>query len=197
MALGTRFVGGCSQVFLIAQAAILHIAARRHRLPLVSAIAQNVVLFLSSPFELLRLRGGEWQGDGSKVQLWTIAALDYFSRVWCPVVPLGIEPRRLETLCCYNGVFTCGGGETIACELVEDGYCDCADGSDEWTTAACSGKETPGNGIAFWCDNEFGSVPLSRVGDGVCDCPCGEDEQVRIREDNDAEACPRTSNSCE
>ena len=69
--------------------------------------------------------------------------------------------------------FTClDGSETIPFSLVNDDYCDCADGSDEPGTSACP------NGI-FFCVNK-GHKPFdllsSRVNDGICDCCDGSDE---------------------
>ena len=69
--------------------------------------------------------------------------------------------------------FTClDGSETIPFSLVNDDYCDCADGSDEPGTSACP------NGM-FYCLNK-GHKPLellsSRVNDGICDCCDGSDE---------------------
>lgn len=57
--------------------------------------------------------------------------------------------------------------------MVNDGYCDCPDGSDERNTSACSHT-----GVRFTCSNgaETISIPTSRVQDGVCDCCDGSDE---------------------
>mmetsp|Transcript_96006 Transcript_96006/g.200545 ORF Transcript_96006/g.200545 Transcript_96006/m.200545 type:complete len:462 (+) Transcript_96006:243-1628(+) len=63
-------------------------------------------------------------------------------------------------------------------EVVNDDFCDCADGSDEPATGACAGQET----TMFHCEN-IGSTPqliyTSRVGDGICDCCDGSDEAVQ------------------
>ena len=69
--------------------------------------------------------------------------------------------------------FTClDGSETIPFSLINDDYCDCADGSDEPGTSACP------NGM-FFCVNK-GHKPFyllsSRVNDGICDCCDGSDE---------------------
>ena len=81
--------------------------------------------------------------------------------------------------------FTClDGSATFPFELVNDDYCDCADGSDEPGTSACP------NG-RFHCPNK-GHEPQdllsSRVNDGICDCCDGSDEY-----DTDAQC----SDSCE
>lgn len=66
------------------------------------------------------------------------------------------------------------GKRRLPLKLVNDGYCDCADGSDEPGTGACpEGK--------FYCDPETQgltpfTLPASHVGDGHCDCCTGDDE---------------------
>jgi len=74
---------------------------------------------------------------------------------------------------------SCGGGEQIPAEHVNDGYCDCEDGSDELQTAACSGLAGIEAKRTFTCHNrghEALELYPSRVGDGVCDCCDGTDE---------------------
>lgn len=60
--------------------------------------------------------------------------------------------------------------------LLNDDYCDCLDGSDEFQTSACSYVVSK---TQFKCKNsEFlnKTIPLSRVNDGICDCCDGSDE---------------------
>ena len=64
--------------------------------------------------------------------------------------------------------------------LIGDDYCDCADGSDELLTSACSSVEATAR---FSCANEghiSEMLPLSRVNDGLCDCCDGSDEVVGL-----------------
>ncbi|EQC40429.1 hypothetical protein SDRG_02325 [Saprolegnia diclina VS20] len=64
-------------------------------------------------------------------------------------------------------------------ELMNDDFCDCADGRDEPHTAACSHVLS----AAHDCHNR-GLLPMrihtSQVGDGVCDCCDGSDEAVGV-----------------
>lgn len=59
-------------------------------------------------------------------------------------------------------------------DLVNDGYCDCPDGSDEFETSACSYLHV--NKRLFSCGDKT-SIFLSRVGDGIFDCSDGSDER--------------------
>lgn len=69
-----------------------------------------------------------------------------------------------------------------------DDYCDCADGSDEPGTSACSGIDS-----RFQChDNTVPrSIPSSMVDDGICDCCDGSDEAEVGKK-----ALAQCSNSC-
>lgn len=69
--------------------------------------------------------------------------------------------------------FTCiDGSLTIPFTQVNDDYCDCADGSDEPGTSACSnGKFTCAN--VGYIEKE---LDASKVNDGLCDCCDGSDE---------------------
>jgi hypothetical protein len=72
-----------------------------------------------------------------------------------------------ERITCADGSGTTG--------YLNDDYCDCADGSDEQTTAACAHVllAVP----HFVCHNNATiKMYASRVRDGVRDCPDGSDE---------------------
>ncbi|KAJ0971643.1 hypothetical protein J5N97_019602 [Dioscorea zingiberensis] len=64
------------------------------------------------------------------------------------------------------------GSKTFRKDRLNDGYCDCSDGTDEPGTSACPEGR-------FYCKNT-GDVPRilfsSRVNDGICDCCDGSDE---------------------
>jgi hypothetical protein len=69
----------------------------------------------------------------------------------------------------------CADSSSIGFE--NDDYCDCVgDGSDEFTTGACS-HVTVGKKV-FQCHKDRDIwILASRVGDGIPDCPDGSDEQ--------------------
>ncbi|KNB44115.1 glucosidase 2 subunit beta-like protein [Blastocystis sp. subtype 4] len=70
--------------------------------------------------------------------------------------------------------------KTIPSSRVNDGYCDCEDGSDEWETYVC-------NQNTFVCKQEIGKDGNQRilasmfVNDGLCDCCDCSDEADSIR----------------
>jgi hypothetical protein len=61
--------------------------------------------------------------------------------------------------------------------LVNDNYCDCADGSDEPDTSACSMRLVQRE--TFKCKDGSRTLYSSRVGDGIKDCDDGSDEPKR------------------
>jgi hypothetical protein len=85
-----------------------------------------------------------------------------------------------EFSCFFEGVMA---ATRVPFDRINDGYCDCDDGSDEPGTSACGV-----NGV-FFCGNQGGTkeseqtIPAAMVEDGVCDCCDGSDEP--------AGACPK------
>jgi protein kinase C substrate 80K-H len=67
------------------------------------------------------------------------------------------------------------GSQQFPNRVINDDYCDCADGSDEPGTSACAHI----TGVRFYCENRGyvgEGIPASRVNDGICDCCDGSDE---------------------
>lgn len=96
----------------------------------------------------------------------------------------GISPHDISRY--RNDVFTCDlNRKHLDSSVINDGYCDCDDGSDEPGTSACS------RGV-FKCLNKgYKIIPItsSRVDDGICDCCDGSDEGVITA------SCPNTCNA--
>ena len=67
--------------------------------------------------------------------------------------------------------------QVIALSQVNDNYCDCQDGSDEPSTAACAGTELGLFKCAYADENILAS---SKVDDGICDCCDGLDEPQNL-----------------
>uniref|UniRef100_K3X3S3 Glucosidase 2 subunit beta n=1 Tax=Globisporangium ultimum (strain ATCC 200006 / CBS 805.95 / DAOM BR144) TaxID=431595 RepID=K3X3S3_GLOUD len=86
----------------------------------------------------------------------------------------GISPELQRRLTGISS-FTCdSGAKKFDVARINDNYCDCADGSDEPGTSACSHTTA-----VFHCANAgFFSqdVPTSHVNDQICDCCDGSDE---------------------
>jgi protein kinase C substrate 80K-H len=101
---------------------------------------------------------------------------------------VGVDPEDETYRSLKPGdTFICSDGSVAAVpfERLNDGFCDCRDGSDEPGTGVCQG-----DGGRFFCPNtgfEPQRLFASRVNDGICDCCDGSDEY-------DSEA--RCSNTC-
>jgi protein kinase C substrate 80K-H len=95
----------------------------------------------------------------------------------------GVDPSSISL---YTGsTFTCMSDETVVINsnLINDGWCDCEDGSDEPGSSACSNV----GGRVFVCSNDGHrpkSIPSGRVDDGICDCCDGSDEGMFTKCDN-------------
>eukprot|EP00927_Polykrikos_kofoidii_P014469 TRINITY_DN16330_c0_g1_i1.p1 TRINITY_DN16330_c0_g1~~TRINITY_DN16330_c0_g1_i1.p1 ORF type:complete len:563 (+),score=127.81 TRINITY_DN16330_c0_g1_i1:135-1691(+) len=112
--------------------------------------------------------------------------------------PLAKEAAGKHASAISAGSFRCfdGTGSERPLSIVNDDFCDCADGSDEPGTAACvtgsgaggwlqpahnSPVDTSETAGLFFCRNKGSQAEyifLSRVGDGLCDCCDGSDEWV-------------------
>ena len=73
-----------------------------------------------------------------------------------------------------NPTFNCFNGEGEA--SLNDGVCECSDGSDEPSTAAC--KHVANR--LFRCHKGSLSLDYDKVGDGTCDCCDGSDEYLQL-----------------
>ncbi|KAM0945927.1 putative glucosidase II beta subunit [Dioscorea sansibarensis] len=84
---------------------------------------------------------------------------------------VGVSPQDAKY---FEGmVIKCrDGSKTFGKDSLNDGYCDCSDGTDEPGTSACPEGR-------FYCKN-LGDAPRilfsSRVNDRICDCCDGSDE---------------------
>ncbi|XVF19148.1 hypothetical protein REPUB_Repub11eG0084100 [Reevesia pubescens] len=86
---------------------------------------------------------------------------------------LGISPPDEKYYKSSSDSIKCkDGSKNFSKSQLNDGFCDCADGTDEPGTSACPTAK-------FYCQNA-GHVPQfvfsSRVNDGICDCCDGSDE---------------------
>lgn len=88
---------------------------------------------------------------------------------------------------------SCERGNIMPASALNDGYCDCPDGSDEPGTSSCSSVVAEEK---FVCRNEGHEqtlVSLSRVEDGICDCCDGSDEPSGVCQDSCREAAARAA----
>ena len=85
----------------------------------------------------------------------------------------GLSPQAAAQFSDDYSTFTCDGGATVlSADAVNDGYCDCADSTDEYGTPACPQG-------TFYCRNKHyvpSTIPSGYLDDGVCDCADGSDE---------------------
>jgi protein kinase C substrate 80K-H len=99
-----------------------------------------------------------------------------------PTLPRGVSPQDAGFYA-KSASFTCrDGSSTIPYSRVNDDYCDCADGSDEPGTPACSSL---GSNATFYCLNRGDDPKVIQsmfVDDGICDCCDGSDEKSGVCE---------------
>ena len=132
-------------------------------------IKKKVILTSSLP----RSQKMAGRSAASWAAAWVVIGWLWQASLAYPLAPTdGVHPSQLEQ---YSGPsFSCTDGSKIDASQINDDFCDCADGSDEPATAACSTA-----GGQFWCVNKghHGKFLFSSfVNDGVCDCCDGSDE---------------------
>jgi len=109
----------------------------------------------------------------------TITAVAAAEQVVCPRILFGSSASSVS--------------EVLPDIYVNDGYCDCANGADEYATSACSGLGT-WSGVGghpqssddnddsdrslFVCSVEGTVLQSSKLNDSICDCCDGSDEIV-------------------
>jgi protein kinase C substrate 80K-H len=96
-------------------------------------------------------------------------------------LPRGASPDD-AAMYAKGDTFTCRDrSQTLPYNRVNDDYCDCADGSDEPGTGACSAL-----GTTFYCWNKGGDPKVIHsmyVDDNICDCCDGSDEKDGVCKD--------------
>ena len=75
-------------------------------------------------------------------------------------------------------VFTCRDGSNKYA-VMNDDYCDCADGLDEPLSSACSHILVAKRRFSCGGDEKDKLIYVSRLNDGICDCINGADEWLR------------------
>lgn len=120
----------------------------------------------------------------------SLALVVFFVSATATAVKLhGVAPTDQIKYAGEGSSFKClTDGAVFPLSVLNDDFCDCADGTDEPGTSACAGRRSS----LFYCPNE-GSAAVylyaSRVNDGICDCCDGSDEWLHAER-----ACP---NVCE
>ena len=120
-----------------------------------------------------------------KVVVAALAALAHAQDISLVGVPPNLQDQVKANVVDGSSWKCLDGSSTIPISALNDDFCDCKDGSDEFGSAACSTVSLDGG--RFYCDN-FPSRPRylysSRVHDLICDCCDGSDERPGL--------CPNT-----
>ena len=84
----------------------------------------------------------------------------------------GLDKTRL------NEIFACKDNSNMYA-ILNDDYCDCADGLDEPLSNACSHILVAKHRFNCGGSEQGTYIYVSRVNDGVCDCRNGADEWLK------------------
>lgn len=119
------------------------------------------IIDVNALFEFLKPRSSSPASEGAQHSVSVPADIDAMR---------GVAPHLQQRYALDS--FVCDDGQLYDRSVINDGYCDCLDGTDEPGTGACP------TGV-FHCVNQgyrIMKMASSRVDDQVCDCCDGSDE---------------------